>query len=187
MSGRIISALKIWMGLKKVSGNIFHRHRHKYMQYIPICRKSRESSSPGNTPCRESLDSLDVYHGLSGLLPWTIWTVSRETLEKVWWVHEQFLRSSETSWTGQCTGTKSRESMGKVQGLCGQSGVCPWTLWNKSRESRRTGQCPGTKSMESMDWLDFVHGLTGLCPGMAVILIWIKSPMSRDSCNSDLD
>ena len=78
------------------------------------------------------MDSVDIYHGLSGQsgqCPWILWT-----------------KSSETSQTGQCPLI--------------QSGHCLWTPRAKSRESRRTGQCslsPWTDWTLSMDSLDKVQ------------------------------
>ena len=117
----------------------------------PVCRKSMDS-----------LDSLDIYYGLSGQsgqCPWmSPWT-----------------KSSETSQTGQCPWiqwTLSKDSVDTVHGLRGQSGHCSWT---KSRESRRTGQCqsPWTMSTESMDNVHWVNGLTGHCPWTH----WTKSSL----------
>ena len=68
----------------------------------PVCRKSMDS-----------VDSLDFYHGLneqSGPCPWTLWTKSSESMDKVQW--------DQPYWT------MSMDSVGIVHG---QSSLSPWT------------------------------------------------------------
>ena len=137
----------------------FHSHTKIFEPAPPICRKSMDS-----------VDSLDLYHGLSGHCPWnqwTGWTMSMDTLDKVQWVHGQSpVRparldnvhgfSGHCPWTQSTVWTLSMDSVDIVHGLSGQSGHCPWFVQGV--------QADWTKSTESMDWLDIVHGLIGLCP-----------------------
>ena len=70
------------------------------------------------TPWTLSMDSMDIYHGLSGQsgqCPWILWTKSSESMDKVQW--------DQPDWT------MSMDSVDIVHGL---SGHCPWTHWTKS-------------------------------------------------------
>ena len=83
------------------------------------------------------MDSVDIYHGLSGQsgqCPWILWTKSSESMDKVQW--------DQPDWT------ISMDSVDTVHGL---SWHCPWTQW--------------TLSMDSVDSLDTIHGHFGQSPG----------------------
>ena len=78
-------------------------------------RPSVESPWTQWIPWTLSMDSVDIYHGLSGQsgqCPWILRTKSSESMDKV--------QLDQPDWT---------MSMDSVDTVYGLSGHCPWTQW----------------------------------------------------------
>ena len=112
------------------------------------------------------MDSVDIYHGLSGHLPWTQWTFTMDSVDSLDNVHRHW--------------TKSSESMDKVQ----------WDQpdWTMSMDSVDTVHGQWTLSMDSVDSQDIIHGHPGQSPGrldnvhgQSPLSSWTDWTLSMDS------
>ena len=101
------------------------------------------------------LTYLKKVHEFPGLLLWTQWTLSMDSVDSLQWTLSMDSVDS-LQWT------LSMDSVDIVHGLSGQSTMD--IVHGHPGQSPGSGRCPWTKSIESMDILDIVHGLTGLCP-----------------------
>ena len=109
------------------------------------------------------MDSVDIYHGLSGQsgqCPWILWTKSSETMDKVPW--------DQPDWS------MSMDSVDIVHGLSGHCPGTQWTVWTLSIDTLDSPGSPGG--------LDNVHGQCPLSPWTD----WTLSMDSLDKVQSDL-
>ena len=103
---------------------------------MPICKMSTES-----------MDSLDIVHGISGKSrqsPWILWTKSREPTQtgQCPWTQWTLRLDNVHGLSGNCPLSPwimSVDSLDNVHGLIEKCGHCPLIPWTMSRQ---TGQSP---------------------------------------------